>query len=341
MEWIILIAFVAALAGLARHIQTRLPAHVRASIKQLRSDIQAIDESLEVCRHNLATATTDHGLMYYPREIATLEARRAEKVQQIQTHKTVARQPKPRRLPAPPLNPRWDKTSPSCYHEEIEPVYTESAGDAPVAWICVKCLDSLDENSPEAKNWTAQQKRKFARAKADAEWRAIWSSPSDQEAAREESHLKRADAIVKAAHDGLLSVESAKELLNNEDEDEDDVTLGSNFVAGSLTGDRIEVNAWGSAEPVRTYDKGGLLPPGTAYLKIMPNFGPIMTAEMWEKIPGWTEGDTDRARQLIQPPTIDASSSRWYQNVNEAGEIDDELKQIPRISNPQSYREEI
>lgn len=369
---LIFLALGAATAGAVRSIYNAfaLPGHVRTAIKQLRSDINDIDDSLEACRSLLATATGEHGLSYYPREIETLTARRAEKVQQIESLKVTARTQqavaalageKSRRAPAPKLNPRWDKTAPACYHEEIEPVFTESEGDKPVGWICVKCLDSLDENSPEAKNWTVQQKREFARAKADAEWRAIWASPLEGEADREERRLNEMEAIVAARDAGQLSVKSAKELLNNEPGDVEVHAWGSpdpirsyitgegvSFSAGGVVvGDQIITNPPGDDLPPRggerercfesecinqatdggrcrhhavRFDKGGYLPPGKTavtsefvrahYLQVMPNLQPLME-QAWEKLPGWTEADTARARQIIQAPPMDDDSDWW------------------------------
>jgi hypothetical protein len=89
-------------------------------------------------------------------------------------------------------------------HDTIVPV---DADGVRVAFLCTTCDAQLELTDPSVIKWEE-------RRRADEEWRAIWSSPSAADQAREDVYQIKAELARRAERMELLSRETTNVIVN-------------------------------------------------------------------------------------------------------------------------------
>jgi len=89
-------------------------------------------------------------------------------------------------------------------HDTIVPV---DADGVRVAFLCTTCDAQLELTDPTVVKWEE-------RRRADEEWRAIWSSPSFADQAREDAYQIKAELARRAEQMELLSRETTNTIVN-------------------------------------------------------------------------------------------------------------------------------
>lgn len=118
----------------------------RARVKELETNKADVEGDIKSHKSLLATTTPDDtwSLDYHKKKIAGL----GQNLDAIENELLAIEQaPKPRRAPAPQLDPKWDASV--CTHSVIMPVIP-SGEEAIVAWLCcnANCYDQLELTDP-------------------------------------------------------------------------------------------------------------------------------------------------------------------------------------------------
>lgn len=153
LQFILSLVTVLAVAGgvseLAYQLVHRLPtAEARARMKQLKSDRKELEGMVVACKSNLLTSTRESSISYYHNQIAAYGV----KLDAIENEMVELRERKPRRAPAPKLNPKWDVNV--CKHKELEPVVASGETET-IAYICTNpaCYDQLPLDHAAVWSW--------------------------------------------------------------------------------------------------------------------------------------------------------------------------------------------
>lgn len=100
-----------------------------------------------------------------------------------------------------------------CGHPQLVEV---ESGREIVAWLCPKCDKQLDATDRAVQAHIDRKREKAAQAKADAEFSAMFRTPSYQDSLREEKRVLMAEQAVRMRELRKLSEESAKSVVNRE-----------------------------------------------------------------------------------------------------------------------------